>query len=188
MAKIQDRGIILHIQLQRFKPSIWRKFIVPSNMDFEQLHATIQCVMGWDGFHLYQFYQDRRSDEYIGRNTGMIEASREKIKNYLSEKGDWMYYEYDFGDSWEHLIKVKDLKKDEKYRDGNYPRCLEGEMACPLEDSGGVYGYAELLRTLADPQHPEHEEMKEWAGGELDPNDFDLEAINKRLTKRFKLK
>ena len=63
----------------------------------------------------------------------------------------------------------------------DYPVCLAGKRACPPEDCGGIWGYAQLLEALSDPQHLEHEEMCEWQGGSLDPEAFDLEEINQRL-------
>lgn len=62
-----------------------------------------------------------------------------------------------------------------------YPVCLAGKRACPPEDCGGIWGYMQLLEALADPQHPEHEEMLEWVGGSIDPEAFDLHDINQRL-------
>ena len=62
-----------------------------------------------------------------------------------------------------------------------YPVCLTGRRACPPEDCGGIWGYQELLAILSDPTHDEHESMVEWLGEPLDPEAFDLEAINQRL-------
>ncbi len=61
-------------------------------------------------------------------------------------------------------------------------RCLEGQRSCPPEDCGGPYGYQELLEKLFDPSHPEHEEMREWAG-DFGPENFSLEAVNRRLSR-----
>jgi hypothetical protein len=60
------------------------------------------------------------------------------------------------------------------------PRLVTGKHACPPEDCGGPWGYAELLATLADPKHPQHEEMLEWAG-DLDPEVFDANAAAKAV-------
>ena len=50
-------------------------------------------------------------------------------------------------------------------------------MNAPPDDSGGVWGYEEMLEVLADPSHEEHEETKEWidsmTGGTFDPKHFD---------------
>ncbi len=64
---------------------------------------------------------------------------------------------------------------------GAVPRCVAGERACPPEDCGGVWGYEDLLEILADPKHEEHEERKEWAGGDFDPDAFDAAAVTRAL-------
>jgi hypothetical protein len=62
-----------------------------------------------------------------------------------------------------------------------YPRCLKGKRACPPEDVGGVWGYDSFLEAIRDPDHPEHDDMLEWIGGEFDPEAFDLDEINAAL-------
>ena len=62
-----------------------------------------------------------------------------------------------------------------------YPVCVAGKRACPPEDCGGPWGYADLLAAIADPGHERHEELVEWIGDEFDPEAFDVEAINKDL-------
>jgi hypothetical protein len=57
--------------------------------------------------------------------------------------------------------------------------------ACPPEDCGGVWGYAELLEVLADPNHPEHEAMRTWLGRPFDPEAFDVDKAHARL-RRFR--
>ncbi len=87
-----------------------------------------------------------------------------------------MSYEYDFGDSWEHELVVEARTVAE---DGQaYPACLAGEGACPPEDSGGAYGFAELKEVLAGPDSAERDEMREWVDEDYDPAHFDLTAVN----------
>ncbi len=62
-----------------------------------------------------------------------------------------------------------------------YPVCLTGKRACPPEDCGGVWGYAEFLEAIQQPDHPEHESMLEWAGGAFDPDAFILSEVNQLL-------
>ena len=59
--------------------------------------------------------------------------------------------------------------------------CLTGKRACPPEDCGGIWGYADFLDAIQDPQHPEHEEMLAWVGGEFDPEAFDVDEVNREL-------
>ena len=42
-------------------------------------------------------------------------------------------------------------------------------------------GYEDFLQALADPAHPEHDELKEWIGGPFDPAAFDVAKINQWL-------
>ena len=90
-----------------------------------------------------------------------------------------MIYEYDFGDSWEHELLVEKMLSLEEGK--RYPICLTGKRACPPEDCGGIWGYARFLEAIRDPEHPEHDEMVEWVGGEFDPDAFDLDEMNTEL-------
>jgi hypothetical protein len=67
---------------------------------------------------------------------------------------------YDFGDDWRHSVLLEGILLGEPKK--TYPVCTGGEMACPPEDSGGVYGYRELLEAVSDEDHPDHEQMTEW--------------------------
>jgi hypothetical protein len=64
----------------------------------------------------------------------------------------------------------------------NLPQCLDGKRACPPEDCGGVYGYADIVRMLKDPKfEPDNgprEELTQWLGEGFDPEAFDVEAVN----------
>ncbi len=66
-----------------------------------------------------------------------------------------------------------------------YPICLAGKGACPPEDCGGVWGYANLREELADPTHEEHEDMLEWmrlgSASDFDPTSFDVDKVNGAL-------
>ena len=41
--------------------------------------------------------------------------------------------------------------------------------------------YSDFLAAIQDPKHEEHEEMMEWVGGEFDPDEFNMNFINKKL-------
>ncbi len=88
-------------------------------------------------------------------------------------------YEYDFGDGWEHEILIEKILPPEEGK--VYPVCLTGKRACPPEDCGGIWGYADFLEAIQDPKHPEHDEMLEWVDGEFDPVAFDPDEVNAKL-------
>jgi hypothetical protein len=94
------------------------------------------------------------------------------------------FFDYDFGDGWEHRVTVEAIVDA---KDADAPRCVAGARACPPEDCGGPFGYADLLDVLADPQHEEHGEMRRWVGDDFDPSVFDLRRANveiRALTRR----
>src|SRR3989344_5842974 len=49
----------LKIALRGIKPTIWRRFLVKDEINFQELHDTIQDVMGWEDYHLFEFQIDK---------------------------------------------------------------------------------------------------------------------------------
>ncbi|MEX3954222.1 plasmid pRiA4b ORF-3 family protein [Paraburkholderia sp. EG287A] len=71
-------------------------------------------------------------------------------------------YIYDYGDNWEHWIKVeKALVRDPDMR---RPLCLDGQNVCPPEDVGGVPEYADFLEAIGDQARDEQDHFPEWCG------------------------
>ncbi|MGB2728747.1 MAG: plasmid pRiA4b ORF-3 family protein [Halobacteriota archaeon] len=171
------------IALKGIKPPIWRRIQVPETYNFRDLHVAIQDAMGWIDYHLHEF-------EMVNPATGLKEnigipnedfgeevlpELNQKIADYFSMENQTADYVYDFGDSWEHKIQLEKILPREK--NINYPICIKGKRACPPEDCGGIWGYAELLEIIRNPEHEEYEEMLEWLGGEFDPEHFDVEEV-----------
>jgi hypothetical protein len=88
-------------------------------------------------------------------------------------------YEYDFGDSWSHVLLVEKIRPADP--GVGHPLCLKGKRACPPEDVGGAWGYGAFLEALRDPGHSEHEGYLEWVGREFDPEAFYLDEVNDAL-------
>ena len=165
------------------KPPIWRTVLVASDLKLRAFHKVIQVVMGWTDSHLHQFIANNVFYGIPDDDFGMEieDEAKYKLSQLLKKEKDTLIYEYDFGDSWEHKILLeKILPFDSK---AALPVCIKGKRACPPEDCGGIWGYEELLETISDPKHPEHESMLDWLGGEFDPEGFDLEQINMDLAK-----
>ncbi len=172
----------LKITLLDIEPKIYRIVQVPAEKTLRNLHKVIQRVMRWENYHLYQFVKG--NDTYAPEST---EASLPGGKSdrsvplceLLPKVRSKLIYEYDFGDDWQHdVLLQKILPAEEGVR---YPVCIEGKHAAPPEDSGGPYGYCDLLEALDDPQHPGHEDAADWLGEGYDPGFFDLEEVNRKL-------
>jgi Plasmid pRiA4b ORF-3-like protein len=171
----------IKVTLKGSKPPIWRRMQVSSATTLAQLHHILQRVMRWEGYHLYHFVVGglEYGDPSMLEEMEGEDARRVTLAALVSgEKGKFLY-EYDFGDSWEHELLIEKVLPFEAEK--RYPVCLTGKRACPPENCGGIWGYAGFLDTIQDPQHPEHEEMVEWVGGEFDPEAFDLDEVNREL-------
>ena len=162
------------IELLGVEPPIWRRIQVPLDYTFWDLHVAIQDAMGWLDYHLHAFRLVGSEseigipfDEALQTLPGWELAVRERFSEYRP----LATYEYDFGDSWIHEIRFEGYKPTEAGM--GYLRCVDGARRCPPEDCGGVYGYEDFLRVIADPTEPEHESMLQWVGGSFDPEAFD---------------
>lgn len=89
-------------------------------------------------------------------------------------------YLYDFGDHWEHWIKVEKRHPPHPILPTSV-LCLTGANAAPPEDVGSAPGYAEFLEAILNPDHPEHHTMREWCGEGFEPGRFDLSAVHESL-------
>ena len=183
--KASDPVYQLKVVLHGSKPAIWRRILVRGGTDLELLHIILQEAMGWEDCHLYCFEADKVHYDPPELDNGDEEA--ESVLDYdLATVAPLpkakFKYEYDMGDGWLHAITVeKILPADANLK---LPFCVAGEGACPPEDCGGLWGYYAMLDILGDPKHPEYDRMKEWVGGDFDPNAFDIEAANQALKPR----
>ena len=181
---MNDRLYLLKIQLLGIRPPIWRRFVVPANINLNNLHYVIQIVMGWTNSHLHQFKinGERYTEDPEWISDG-VDEEKYLLKNVIAGKGSIFNYEYDFGDRWEHKLIIEDDNYTHPELDAKL-LCLKGKRACPPEDVGGIYGYYEFCEAMNDPDHEEHEYYVEWAGDDFDSEYFSLEEINWGL-KRF---
>ncbi|MBW6462070.1 MAG: plasmid pRiA4b ORF-3 family protein [DPANN group archaeon] len=170
----------LKIVLDGSKPKIWRRVLVEDTTTFDRMHNIIQKVMGWGNCHLHMFHVGvseigEPDPDYEGN---IKDSKKIKLKDILILKQKFRY-EYDFGDCWDHIITVEKIlnKEDSK----KYPVCIAGEMACPPDDSGGIWGYEELLEIMKNKSHPEHEHTVEWMGEDFNPEEFDIDKVNRRF-------
>lgn len=159
----------LRVSLIGVKPPIWRRVMVPQDVTLSHLHQ----------FEIGNVVFAEPHQEY---EPGPIDYRAITLNQIAPRRGSTCVYEYDFGDSRDHLIEVEDELPIGSVG-GPLPRCLEGERACPPEDCGGAYGYADLLRVLRNPRHPEHDGSVEWVGPDFDPELFDLERVNEALAR-----
>jgi len=179
----------LKVVLLGSKPPVWRRLQVPGDARLDWLHAVLQLAMGWTNSHLHQFkvgadcYSDTSHNfaEFEG-DPEILEARKFTLRQIAPREKDVFSYEYDFGDSWQHEVTVDKILPPEAAAVAT-ALCLDGARACPPEDCGGVWGYADLLKILKNGKHPEHKTMKEWLGRAFDAEAFDVAKTNLWLRK-----
>lgn len=180
----------LRVTLKGIKPAIYRKFNVPSNISLRHLSELLLELMGWMNEHLNQF---RKYDKYYApayqREHEMpvlfgpaqnLNQEDYALSDLLNEKGKSIEWEYDFGDSWLHEVKLSSVGE---YKEGEpHISFIKGERECPPEDCGGIWGYQDLLKLYAKKATrkrltEEEEERLEWYDmtDDFDPEYFDVD-------------
>ena len=175
----------IKVTLLDTSPPIWRRLLVPADVTLEHLHGALQAAMGWDDSHMHEFRVGRQrfgQPDPADRFMGMPSVENERtvrLSSALSRVGAKAMYTYDFGDSWEHgIVLEKRLPADPTTA---YPVCTGGQLACPPEDCGGVGGFYNLLDAISDPNHDQHEELRDWIGDDFDPEAFSVDQVNRTL-------
>lgn len=170
-----EQIVTARIELIDTDPLIWRQVEVPTAMTLKALHDVVQAAVGWFDQHLWEmrlgeqrYGQPIPGDDWGGPPT--LRADKIRISQILGSGPTVIDYLYDFGDSWEHRLILTDVRTAEP--NTAYPRYVAGERTAPPEDSGGLPGFYYALDVLADPNHPEYEDIVEWYDG-YDPDQLD---------------
>lgn len=160
----------LKITLDDVEPKVLRRLEVPFSIRLDRLHLALQAALGWTNSHLYEI---RVRDIGWGIpdpdwSGGPLDARKATLARIVEDTGaKTLRYLYDFGDGWEHTIKIERLI--DQLPGVVYPRLTEASGRCPPEDVGGPWGYDEFLEALAEKTHERHEKLREWIGEDFDP-------------------
>lgn len=215
-----------HLQLRAWlldsEPEVWRRLVVDPRLTLEQLHTVLQHAFGWTDSHMHQFHEkdgtryaiptpmdrdfellDIMEAEARGKPAPKVHDERKVLLGDVFHRASrTIAYEYDFGDSWIHAIKLEKRVDPEsiefppeilvvkgKAASPAKPRaavCIAGERSGPPEDCGGLYGFQHIIELKAKPPHPtarkdaDDREILEWLG-DWDPERLDLAEINEGI-------
>lgn len=180
-----SKRLRIKIVLDNVLPMVWRRVEVNDDLTFYQLHRVIQQAMGWEDCHLHEFEVARlrvgtasAGDAMFMIRDVLIPERRTRLFELLDGRRKFRYW-YDFGDDWWHTITIEKRLPPES--GSPVVVLMEGENACPPEDCGGPWGYADLVAALARPGRPEYANAVDWLGMAFDPAAFDLDAHRKRV-------
>ncbi len=179
----------VRVELVGSEPPIWRQIVVDGRTRLAAFHHILQAAMGWADSHLHQFEIRKKhygvpDPELDGSDWEMLDEKKFRL-NQLLDVGDICLSLYDFGDSWEHSIRVESIDDDvDPHRTGGVVWIEAGERACPPDDAGGIAGYQELFATLENaPYGEEAQRLQTWAGLDFDPERYDRRAANLALAR-----
>lgn len=183
--RLQPRSVLqLRVELQHIEPLIWRRILVPDTLKLSKLDRVVQAAMGWTNSHLHAWRIDGRHygvpDPEWGSPQGMLDERKVTAADVLGTALAEFFYEYDFGDGWEHRIVVEERLPVDEERNA-WPMCLAGANACPPEDVGGPPGFMDFVQAMRDPLHEEHLAMWHWNGGPFDPAAFSVNDANRAI-------
>jgi Plasmid pRiA4b ORF-3-like protein len=172
----------LKVSLDDVEPAVLRLIEVPLRIRLDRLHAVLQVAVGWSNSHFWEF---RARDigwgvPDPGWGDGPLDATKATLRGVLVDTGvKRLTYLYDYGDGWEHTIKIERIRAAPPGE--LYPCLLDARGRCPPEDIGGPPGYAEFLEAMVDPNHERHKELTEFYDADFDPNALDVIAIQRRV-------
>ena len=155
----------------------------------DKLHEHIQTAMGWTNSHLHHFKWARRTTatrRCCGENSSDLEyedSTTHEAERHPAEDRQAVPVRL--------RVRLRGLAGGTRFcsravsgpsRGSRIPLCLEGARACPPEDVGGTWGYADFLdgdrrtRTMSSTRS-----MLDWVGGSFDPEAFDPAKATKRM-------
>jgi hypothetical protein len=168
----------LKITLDHVKPLVLRRIDVPLTIRLDRLHLALQAALGWTNTHLYELRAGEVGWGVPDRDypDGPLDARKTRLIDAVEDVGTkTLRYLYDFGDGWEHTIKIERVALAAP--GAAYPSLIEATGRCPPEDCGGPWGYQAFLAAIADPNHEQHAKSVRWIGGPFDPNGIDIDSI-----------
>ena len=183
----------VRIDIDDARPPIWRRVELAGDITLQELDLVIQSVFGWLGYHLHMFvpeidgtkdlrvrpFPNDGTDEFC--DSSLPHEGLVRLDQVVRDAGDRLFYEYDFGDSWHHTLKVEKVLP----RAAGDPRgvCLGGRRAGPPEDVGGIWHYNEVVAALAGDEdtaidQEEMAQLRDWLGDDFDPAEADLDEVD----------
>ena len=181
---ITRTAVRLKVTLDRIEPEVMRRLVVPLTIRLDRLHLTLQAAFGWTNTHLYAFTAGGVEwgipDPDFPTGDQPVDARRARLYDIVRDTGaKTIRYLYDFGDDWQHVIKLE--RRFENADTVGMPLLLEVSGRCPPEDIGGPEGYAAFLAALADAAHSGHAEALETAPAGFDPTTVDRTKLERQV-------
>jgi Plasmid pRiA4b ORF-3-like protein len=170
----------LRVEIDDVTPCVVRIVDVPADIRLDDLHFVLQIAIGWQNGHPFEFRIGDTAWGQTDRDAGIdrIPAEQCTLADILAV-GDTFKYDYVLGEDWEHTVTL--LSRALAQPDVRYPHLLSAAGRCPPADIGGPVGYETYLRSIADPNSVDHDEMLDFDAPDFDPNTIDTAVLRQNL-------
>src|SRR5699024_4090340 len=135
----------IRVKLKSFEPSTWRRFIISGNTPVKKLEDVMLDVFNADYGHTIDLLNKNKQERF--ENAESIAEEKdwdpatgidyEKAKVSYFEKRDKLLLTYDYGDSWEFEVYIKNITTDQAAP--KWPQILSGKGYGIIADIGGVW-------------------------------------------------
>ncbi|XGU20821.1 plasmid pRiA4b ORF-3 family protein [Rhodococcus sp. 3Y1] len=146
--------------LTNVSTQIWRRILVASDLNLDDLHSVVQRAMGWSDRQSHAWSKSGSRfpgevEEYVasGSNAEQRRAGRAaivesavRLDEVMVSPGDEISYRYGRFGNWRHTLT---LESSEVLPEGFQVVCAAGRGACPPEECVGPDEYEQLLGVLA---------------------------------------
>ena len=123
----------LRIDLDRFRPPVWRRVRLPAVITLSELHEIIQILFKWDGDHLHVFTVDgAHYADPTHELDGCADTDELTLAAALPRLGAHLAYRYDLGDCWDHTVRLE--AGGPGPTSPTRPTCVGGRGEAPVED------------------------------------------------------
>jgi hypothetical protein len=122
----------LRIDLDRFRPPVWRRVRLHAATTLTELHEIIQVLFEWDGDHLHVCTVD--GVHYADPLNGLEDcpdSDQLSLAAALPRPGARLTYRYDLGDCWDHTVL---LESGGSTGAPDRPTCTGARGDAPVED------------------------------------------------------
>ncbi|MBI1707917.1 plasmid pRiA4b ORF-3 family protein [Lactobacillus crispatus] len=176
----------IRVKLKSFKPSTWRRFIISGNTSVKTLEVAMLDMFNADFGHMFDLLNKKTQERF--ENAESIAETKdwdpatgidyEKAKVSYFEKRDKLLLTYDYGDSWEFEVDIKNITTDQAAP--KCPKILSGKSYGIIDDIGGVWSLQDYYDTPKDKVDPEMIDL--LMGGEaINLDNFNKEELNQRM-------
>lgn len=178
------------ITIKSTKPPVWRRFVVPAEITFLQLHESLVEIMGWEEENRFEFeFPDQNLKVLPDGKDESIPRSRWNGKDASITRIDWytvrhQWFTYRLGGCWAHRIE---LEKTVSNYEEPYPQVIKAVGNCPPLSCDGPADYYRFLSILANPLDEEYQKVKQIALEES-YGPYDKEWVNETLKRDMILK